>query len=80
MCESCHVSLLSEASPSCPVCRVNLGNHRSLIAEKILCKLPLTQCSFNHKCNFAKADVATVQRHETVCTYRLALDLYRKYF
>ena len=71
VCEGCHAKIMTESNPLCPVCRGELGNRRSLIAEKILCKLPLVSCKFVARCSFAKAEVAAVQRHEYICAHRL---------
>ena len=68
-CSNCYESLKKEGQ-ECPVCRGQLTKARCLAVEKMLEKLPKAKCRYED-CQFKRADVDVVHKHEIDCLFRL---------
>jgi len=62
LCHKCREPLKAERKP-CPVCQGELLDVRSRFAEKVLDKLPKTECK-HEGCSFARSDTQLVKSHE----------------
>ena len=65
VCNVCHAKL-----KQCPVCRANLGKTRSLVAEKIMSKLPKSCENSEHGCKVLLIK-DQLTKHEQKCQYRI---------
>jgi len=68
-CSTCHEPL-KRGGKECPICRGRLTNARNVTVEKMLEKLPKTKCRYED-CQFKRADVDVVHKHEIDCLFRL---------
>ena len=64
LCQSCRPKL-----ENCPTCRHPLRNTRSLLAEKVLEKIPV-KCTFSRNGCTLRLEKKNVIAHETVCPFR----------
>jgi len=82
LCHTCRERHKTEGKP-CPVCKGELTDTRARAVERMLDKLPKTQCK-HEGCTFSRADAQVVKSHEekecklkavkcNVCHQRIAL-------
>ena len=62
LCEKCRDQLKAQGKP-CPVCQGKLTDARNWAVEKMLEKLPKTECK-HEGCTFARSDTQWVKNHE----------------
>jgi len=62
LCHKCRKTLETEEK-SCPVCKGELTNARARAVERMLEKLPKTECKHDG-CTFSRADAKVVKNHE----------------
>jgi len=68
LCFKCRGTLKAERKP-CPVCQGELTDARNRAVEKMLEKLPKTECK-HEGCSFSRADDELVKSHEKECPLR----------
>ena len=68
LCFKCRGTLKAERKP-CPVCQGQLTDARNRAVEKMLEKLPKTECK-HEGCSFSRADDELVKSHEMECSLR----------
>ena len=71
-CKTCHPRL-----PNCPVCRGPIGNTRSLVAEKIISKLPLQCANLENGCQETRPLLDQIIEHEKYCEFRMVKCFYK---
>merc|ERR1719259_694263 len=68
LCNTCRKDIKSRGQP-CPECRGALTEARNVTFGRMLDKLPKNKCKFDG-CQFKKAELAIVKKHEVDCPYR----------
>ena len=69
LCSTCRKDIKNRGQP-CPECRGALTEARNVTFERMLDKLPKNKCKFDG-CQFKKAELDIVKKHEVDCPYRL---------
>merc|ERR1712156_148480 len=68
LCSECRLKLIQ---PKCPTCKVLLDNKKSLLAEQLIAKLPMT-CKFKEEgCRFVSSNIETSRHEKEECPKRL---------
>merc|ERR1712223_1287545 len=68
LCSECRLKLIQ---PKCPTCKVLLDNKKSLLAEQLISKLPMT-CKFKEEgCRFVSSNVEMSRHEKEECPKRL---------